>query len=132
MNPIRKIKFSFYLGILLLLCGACQDWLSVSPKSEVKYDDLFKDKNGFKDQLTGIYTAMCAKETYGANVTFGAIDAVGQYYYLLMNRNCKYYYISRFEYDNTTCQNIFKEIWGKMYNAVANVNILLEGIEEHA
>ena len=131
MNPIRKIKISLCLGLLLLMCGACEDWLSVSPKSEVKYDDLFSNRNGFKDQLTGIYTAMCAKETYGGNVTFGAVDAVGQYYYLEGSRVNKYYYISRFEYDNSTCETIFKEMWGKMYNAIVNVNILLKGIEDH-
>ena len=54
---------SNFLGIVFffLVVTACEDWLSVSPSSEVRYNDLFSHKNGFKDQLTGIYTAMCTE-----------------------------------------------------------------------
>ena len=58
-----------YKSIITRFCGmaiclvlgttSCQNWLDVSPESEVKYDDLFSTKNGFKDQLTGVYTKLC-------------------------------------------------------------------------
>ena len=56
---IRIQKTKNILGILFfsLLSVSCQEWLDVSPSTEVKYDDLFSYKNGFKDQLTGVYTA---------------------------------------------------------------------------
>lgn len=133
MDTIRKIKNAFGLLLLLLLCGACEDWLSVSPKSEVKYDDLFAHENGFKDQLTGIYSALCTKEIYGANVTFGAIDVAGQQYYMGSGQKSnKYYTIRRFEYEDAKSKAVFHEMWGHMYNTIANVNILLRGIEEHS
>ena len=133
MNTIRKIRNACGLLFLLWMCSACEDWLSVSPKSEVKYDDLFETRNGFKDQLTGIYTALCAPETYGLNVTGGAMDAVGQQYYMgYYQTGGKYYAISRFEYEDAQSKAVFSEIWEKMYNAIANINILLKALEEHA
>ena len=64
---IRIQKTKNILGILFfsLLSVSCQEWLDVSPSTEVKYDDLFSYKNGFKDQLTGVYTALCSEELYG-------------------------------------------------------------------
>ena len=69
---IRIQKTKNILGILFfsLLSVSCQEWLDVSPSTEVKYDDLFSYKNGFKDQLTGVYTALCSEELYGAHLGF--------------------------------------------------------------
>lgn len=79
-----------YKNIITRFCGmaiclvlgttSCQNWLDVSPESEVKYDDLFSTKNGFKDQLTGVYTKMCDEGLYGAHLTYGMVDALGQQY----------------------------------------------------
>ena len=94
-NKIRNI-----LGVLLLatLSTSCQDWLDVSPETEVKYDDLFSYKNGFKDQLTGVYTSLCTEDLYGAHLTFGMLDALGQQYVWQREAGI-YYHLNRFEYD---------------------------------
>ena len=122
------------LGILFfsLLSVSCQEWLDVSPSTEVKYDDLFSYKNGFKDQLTGVYTTLCSENLYGVDLGFGMLDVLGQQYYLWSaTDNGAYYNLSRFEYDNSKSEAIINTIWRDMYNAIANVNILLQGITEH-
>ncbi len=113
-----------------LLSVSCQEWLDVSPSTEVKYDDLFSYKNGFKDQLTGVYTALCSEELYGAHLGFGMLDALGQQYYWNQEAGT-YYYLHRFVYDNPKSEEVINSIWNNMYNAIANVNILLQGIEDH-
>lgn len=130
MIRIQKIKP--LLGILFfsLLSVSCQEWLDVSPKTEVKYDDLFSHKNGFKDQLTGVYTALCSENLYGAHLTFGMMDALGQQYVWTQVAGT-YYHLHRFEYENSTSENVIAGIWNNMYGAIANINILLQGIEEH-
>ncbi len=129
---IRIHKIKNILGILFfsLLSVSCQEWLDVSPSTEVKYDDLFSYKNGFKDQLTGVYTALCAEELYGAHLSFGMLDALGQQYYWLQESGA-YYWLHRYVYDNSKSQGVISDIWNNMYNAIANVNILLQGIEDH-
>ena len=109
---------------------SCQEWLDVSPSTEVKYDDLFSYKNGFKDQLTGVYTALCSEELYGAHLGFGMLDALGQQYFWNQEAGT-YYYLHRFVYDNPKSEEVINSIWNNMYNTIANVNILLQGIEDH-
>ena len=125
-NKIRNI-----LGVLLLatLSTSCQDWLDVSPETEVKYDDLFSYKNGFKDQLTGVYTSLCTEDLYGAHLTFGMLDALGQQYVWQREAGI-YYHLNRFEYKNSTSEGIISDIWNNMYNTIANVNILLKGLDD--
>lgn len=130
MIHINNIKRTLFLCFIALMTSSCESWLDVSPETEVKYDDLFSDRNGFKDQLTGIYTAMCSEDLYGANLTFGMLDAMGQQYTWTQEQG-NYYHLWRFEYDNSTSQSVINGVWNDMYNAIANVNILLKGIEEH-
>lgn len=129
---IRIQKTKNILGILFfsLLSVSCQEWLDVSPSTEVKYDDLFSYKNGFKDQLTGVYTALCSEELYGAHLGFGMLDALGQQYFWNQEAGT-YYYLHRFVYDNPKSEEVINSIWNNMYNTIANVNILLQGIEDH-
>ena len=131
---IRIQKTKNILGILFfsLLSVSCQEWLDVSPNTEIKYDDLFSYKNGFKDQLTGVYTTLCSENLYGVELGFGMLDVLGQQYYLWSaTDNGPYYNLSRFEYDNSSIEATINTVWTNMYNAVANVNILLQGIAEH-
>lgn len=84
----------------------------VSPSTEIKYDDLFSYKNGFKDQLTGIYTTLCSENLYGVELGFGMLDVLGQQYYLWSaTANGSYYNMHRFEYDNSKCETIINSIW---------------------
>lgn len=127
---LRNIKLVLGFFGFALLSESCQDWLDVSPKSEVKYDDLFSYKNGFKDQLTGVYTALCGEGLYGAHLSFGMLDALGQQY-VWKQEVGNYYHLHRFEYKQSSSQGVINGVWSNMYNAIANINILLKGIEEH-
>lgn len=131
MKLVGKIKAGFYVAVLLLCGSSCQDWLSVSPKAEIKEDDLFKSENGFKDLLTGIYTGMCAKEAYGANVSLG-MDVLGQLFYMGYYQQWgDYYALSEFDYENQKSETVIDATWAKMYNLVVNLNIFIEGLNAH-
>ena len=130
MKQLNRIRFGLQAVAMLLLFVSCEDWLSVSPRTEVKKDDLFAIKNGFKDQITGIYTALCKQELYGVNMTLGAVDVLGQYYYMTWNGNpSNYVDLARFEYESSSAKSVIDGIWLAGYNAIANINILLEALE---
>ena len=99
MIRIQKIKNILSILFFSLLSVSCQEWLDVSPSTEIKYDDLFSYKNGFKDQLTGVYTTLCSENLYGVELSFGMLDVLGQQYYLWTPANGPYYNLHRFEYD---------------------------------
>ena len=130
INLSYRSKIIIGLSFLVLLICSCESWLSVSPESEVKYEDLFSTKNGFKDQLTGVYTSMSTEDLYGAHLTYGMMDALGQQYTWKAQAG-NYYYLHRFEYNNSLSANIISGIWNHMYNSIANVNILLKALDEY-
>lgn len=118
-------------SLLAITCGACNDWLSVSPRSQTKEDDMFETEDGFKNVITGIYTGMCAKELYGAALTYGAIDVLGGYYYMGWSQSENIYYsLSSYDYKSTSSLNVIDPIWSKQYNLITHTNIVLRNIDK--
>ena len=58
-------KLYYLAACLLALCTSCSDWLDVKPKTNVEEEDLFKNEQGFKEALTGIYIKMSETQLYG-------------------------------------------------------------------
>lgn len=119
------------LLILFLLGGtACQHWLDVKPKTEIKSDVLFETEAGFKDALTGVYLLMSRYQAYGMELTVGFNDVLAQQYTLSSTFNA-YYYDSQYRYDYARVEDRIAGIWVTMYNVIANVNNILENLETH-
>lgn len=126
----NNMKHSLYLILLAVLCWSCNDWLSVSPKSQTKEEDMFETEEGFKNVLTGIYTGMCDRELYGAALTYGAVDVLGGYYEMGYGQmNNIYYTLYQYDYESTTSLDVIEPIWNKLYNLIANVNIVLRNVD---
>lgn len=130
MIHLKKITYAISIFSLVFLISSCEKWLDVSPKSQVKYSDLFSNKNGFKDQLTGVYTSLAQEKLYGANLTYGMMDVLGQQYIWTQEMG-RYYYLHRFEYQNAQSLGIINDVWSGLYSSIANVNILLDGIKDY-
>lgn len=117
------------VGISLLFLGTgCQEWLDVSPKTEIKADDNFSMEQGFKDALTGVYLLMTDESAYGMNLTFGMLDAMAQYYTGMASNNT-YRYDMAFDYGNSNVENRINAIWSAMYATIANDNKLISHID---
>ena len=69
-----------YLIIIGMALTACEDWFDVSPKTEMKADDMFQDERGFRDALIGAYTLMTADQIYGKEMVMGFVEALAQTY----------------------------------------------------
>lgn len=124
-------KNSKILIILLLALPffSCEDWLDVSPKTEIKSDDNFESEQGYKDALTGIYLLMTDESLYGCETTYGMLDALAQYYATgIAGSSHKYYYDYQYNYTEASTKARIDAIWSNMYNAVANINELIDKI----
>ena len=53
----KNIIYSLSLFLLLSL-SACNQWLEVEPKTEIKSDKMFENETGFRDALIGCYMMM--------------------------------------------------------------------------
>ncbi len=126
---MNKTYLYIISAISLLFMSSCEDWLDVSPKTEIKSDDNFESEQGFKDALTGVYLLMSDESLYGKELTFGTTDVLAQYYTGIYQTSHEYYYPSLFDYTDDTSVGIIDAIWLNMYNAIANVNELIAQLE---
>lgn len=61
--------------MLAISLTSCSDWFDVSPKTDVKADELFQTAEGFESALAGIYISMTDGDCYGHDMSFGLIDS---------------------------------------------------------
>lgn len=126
---MKKMKYlSICLGILFLT--SCHDWFDVSPKSDVKAEDLFEQESGFRDVLTGVYSLMSSPQLYGCQLTFGYVDVLAQYYSISANDH-EYIETKDYHYDEPYDEAVLDTIWSRQYKAIANLNAMLMFIDDN-
>ena len=112
---------------------SCEDWLNVNPKTEINSDILYQTENGFKSALAGIYTIMTETSLYGRETTFGLIGVLGMEWNVttgqIASSTNEYYYAKNYDYENTLTKTKISNIWSKSYNAISNINKLIEYTE---
>ena len=129
MLNMKKYILPYCLLIASLYLVGCEDWLDVSPKTQIKSDDNFSTEQGYKDALTGVYLLLTDESLYGKELTFGMLDVMGQYYTGMATNNT-YKYDAAFDYQNAECEQRINSIWSKAYTALSNNNELISHIDD--
>ena len=114
---------------IMFVFTSCENWLDVEPKTEIEVGTMFETEQGFKDALFGCYTLLSDADLYGAQMTCTFMDVLGQQYTLLGTTSSSYNNASRYIYTDDNCEAIIDGIWLGLYNTIANVNALIEGLE---
>src|SRR6476660_1970317 len=125
----NKLITGFLAMLVALTFTSCKKWLDVQPRTKIKSDVLLQTEQGYRDALIGCYTLMKSQSLYGRELTFGFMDAVAAQYDVFNNKT--YNSVSQFKY--TTDINVRTQIdnmWIGMYNVVANVNNILDHIDQ--
>lgn len=122
---MKKLVYIVWISLLVAMSG-CESWLDVSPKSQVKEEDLFTDEAGFRDALTGVYTIMGRSTAYGGNMTMGFIEMLSQTYSTV---SVNYGPTLSYNYKDAVASTHINEIWEKLYNAIVNSNYILKNLE---
>jgi hypothetical protein len=122
------MKKNIILIAAVLLAG-CNDWLDVRPKAEIKGKYLFTSPDGFEDALTGVYIGLTSNEIYGANLSWGAIEFLACQY-SSNNLTGQYAALQRGDHENARARLVINAIWSKMYNVIAEINYLLQMLDE--
>ncbi|WP_059025177.1 RagB/SusD family nutrient uptake outer membrane protein [Gabonibacter massiliensis] len=121
------MKKDVILLLLVFLTVSCNDWLDIEPKSQIDKDKLFSDETGFQNALNGIYQGASLGVLYGKNMSWGMLSAVSQIYdpESLLEEEGDF---AEFTYDNKTTEPVVAAIWEKLYNLIANCNLLLNEV----
>lgn len=123
--------------LLLMLGGAtsCNDWLDVQPASQIEDTELFSTESGFKEALAGVYSSMLSTSTYGMEMTFGAMAVLAHEWSNLPSTSVAsnaqaYETLAEYDYSSSLSESVIASIWATSYNGIANVNNLINHIDE--
>jgi len=118
-----------YISILFsIITSSCDSWLDINPKTDIAADEMFLQEKGFEDALTSCYIKMNSYSLYGKYLTTTTVDYMASIWKLSYNWKTEKA-IAAFEYDNTEVEDIFEDIYAKMYNLISQANLVLENIE---
>jgi len=127
--------------IATLLMTGCKKFLDVPPKDKVPQSSLFKDEQGFKDALLGVYLGMDKPTSagyfglYTEDLSMGMLSTLAYNYDnatsasagingAFFNNAVYYFYM-----DGVSVRPEIDGIWGGMYNNIANLNNILKQID---
>lgn len=123
-------KLAYIFTCCILAFSSCSDWLDIKPKTNVEEEDLFRNEQGFKEALTGIYIKMSEPQLYGREMTYGFIDMLAQRYYNNQNSSADYHETTWYTYPSTRTENYINNFWTGDYNLIANINNLIANIDK--
>ncbi len=128
------MKRIIYLISFVFIISAC-NWLAITPENAIDEDDLFTTGYGCRNALNGIYLKIGEADLYGENLSWGFLSAVAQEYltddsYVGSYSTQLSKDAANFVYNSTTTQPVIQYIWERMYSVIANINKILEHIDD--
>src|SRR6476646_9226696 len=138
---LSKLTLFTAAAVIMLFVSGCKKFLDVPPKDQVPQTTLFKDQQGFKDALIGIYLGMDKPQNggnyglYTTNLSLGMMSTLA-YQYDNANAagaggNTFYNNVVYYFYSEPTVRQEIDGLWGGMYNNIANLNSLLIQVDQH-
>lgn len=124
---MRIIKNIIVATLPLFLMVGCGNWLDVTPKAQVGLEKMFLSEQGFEDVLIGCYTSMTKKSMYGGELTYGAIDALAQYYDTESSSHV-FNEMTRYIFTGEKAKSVIDNMWLDSYFTIANCNVLLDNL----
>lgn len=127
------MKHKTYLFIALLCVigiSSCNDFLDVSSSEKVLQKDLFKDSQGFRLAVNGVYSNLSSPALYGENLSWGFLSAIGHNYEVSPDALPEaMLYAANFDWKKSSVEAITDNIWTKGYNIIAGCNNIIQETE---
>ena len=124
----NSIKY-LLLSAAALAAVSCENWLDVTPPSEIRAENHYSSAEGFQQTLIGCYLAMGETDLYGENLTWHMVEMLGRQYDARKNTAADDYDLDRYNYKTTKSTEVIEKVWEKSYSVIANVNDALDHID---
>ncbi len=122
----------FFTLTFSVLFTACEDWLTVSPRTESPEESMFSRQTGFKDALTGAYLELMHNHSYGEYLSMSMIENLANLWNTDIydaNRQGQYA-LSRHNYSQIDAENIINNMYGQQYKVILAVNAILSHVDD--
>jgi hypothetical protein len=125
---MKANKYWLLVCFPLVLNVSCNKFLDVLPNDQILQETLFKDADGTRIAVNGVYRLLSTQNLYGNNLTWGMMSAMAQNYEVWA-LPYKMQDIARFNYASSTAQENLEAVWQKAYNVLANCNNIIQQVE---
>lgn len=125
----RIIYIVLVMLVAIMSATSCNDWLDVSPETEKKKEEMFSKEAGYRNVLIGAYIRMKSTSLYGDEMVHGTVEMLASHWNNT-SKNTKAYYLGLFDYKASVVESAFSSIYNNLYKVIADVNGLLESIDE--
>lgn len=124
-----KIQHTILIAFLSTLLFGCEKFLDVQPQGTLTEDVMFRDVQGYRDAMYGVYGSMANPELYGEKMTYGFVDKIGQMF--IYNNNAHIdKYITNFEYNHKEVKGMCDTIWAGQYTAISYLNNVIGHLKD--
>src|SRR5882757_5313641 len=77
---MKALKFWMIICLPLLLNISCKKFLDVHASNQVLQEDMFKNGDGVRIAVNGVYKILSTTDLYGQNLSWDFISALGYNY----------------------------------------------------
>ena len=130
----KTYKFILVSAAACISLASCNKWLDVQPSTEVDRDVLFATEAGFADAMSGVYAKLTDDNLYGKFLTWQGLELLGGTGTYLSSTNndiAKFYFHPKSSNYKEYLRTAYMDpVWNEMYNAIANINSILEMIDD--
>ena len=126
---MNKITTIILISGALVFTG-CKKWLDVKPEGLTTKDELFTTQKGFRDALTGAYVDMKSGDAYGGAMTWGTVEFIARNWDVVSPTYLDLNALVNANYVDASARAALDKIYAKEYKVVADVNSILEKIDE--
>ena len=131
---MKKLMIKTIILSLVMALTSCNSWLNVSPKTDMKAEDIFRTEEGFRDVLIGVYSLMATSDLYGKNLSYAYLDVLAQYYPNPRKATSAGYEhslknASEYKYTESGEEGRIATLWSEHYSAISNINEALVFID---
>ncbi|MFI1772439.1 RagB/SusD family nutrient uptake outer membrane protein [Thalassobellus citreus] len=125
-----KKQYIIILFLVTTLFSSCDDYLDVEPKDMVTVDKTLTTADGYTSAITGVYQILQDVYNPDSFLMGNGTDVLANTYaepyddfsYMLTK-------IHHYEFDNTQVETQISAAFLNLYKAIANINIIIENIE---
>ena len=125
-----KIYIKTGLILIAVILSSCENWLDLKPVGESTEEQIYKEGEGYRSVLNGLYQNMGKSNLYGMSLTFGLVDCLSQQYDLSKDNNTQtaFQEMGKMNYKQTDVVSYIDDMWLAAYNVIANANNLIQNI----
>jgi len=125
MKKTQNIILAIFVLVTTQLFCSCDEWLDVSPSTDVSMEEQFLKASGFEETLYGMYIAMGRDNLYGHQLSYGWIEKLAKNHF---DKTQLGWY--GYDYEDQAVKVQIASTWKSMYGIIANANAILDNIDQ--